>query len=138
MSQVTPGVHERAQTGRLVTVADVARILPRHWDGQRLLRFLAGLALLALAFAAHAGLIAPPGPAAVPLAPAMTSTTVDVPAAPVVDVPAATVDAPAPPVTRPWPVTADGVPAPAVAVPAPVVPAGLHPGAHGSRGPPLA
>jgi hypothetical protein len=119
----------------LVTVADVARVLPRHWDGQRLLRFLAGLALLALAFAAHAGLIAQPGPAvAVPLAPATTSTTVDVPAA-------TTVDVPAPPATRPEPVTVDGVPVPAVeapAFPASVVPAGVHPGAHGSRGPPLA
>jgi hypothetical protein len=28
----------------------VARLLPRDWDGQRLLRFLAGLAMLALAF----------------------------------------------------------------------------------------
>jgi hypothetical protein len=33
-------------------VAEVARLLPRHWDGRRLLRFLTGLALLALAFAA--------------------------------------------------------------------------------------
>ncbi|TDO41400.1 hypothetical protein C8E87_5132 [Paractinoplanes brasiliensis] len=31
----------------------VARVLPRDWDGPRLLRFLTGLALLALAFAAH-------------------------------------------------------------------------------------
>ncbi|MCA2214853.1 hypothetical protein [Jidongwangia harbinensis] len=35
-------------------MAEVARILPRHWDGHRLLRFLTGLALLALAFAAPA------------------------------------------------------------------------------------
>ncbi|WP_203734305.1 hypothetical protein [Paractinoplanes durhamensis] len=28
----------------------VARVLPRHWDGRRLLRFLTGLAMLALAF----------------------------------------------------------------------------------------
>jgi hypothetical protein len=48
----------------LLTVADVARLLPRHWDGQRLLRFLTGLALLALAFAAYAGVNTPP-PAAV-------------------------------------------------------------------------
>jgi hypothetical protein len=45
------------QNGRLFVVADVARLLPRLWDGQRALRFLAGLAMLALAFAAHAGLI---------------------------------------------------------------------------------
>jgi hypothetical protein len=31
-------------------VAVVARLLPRDWDGQRLLRFLTGLAMLALAF----------------------------------------------------------------------------------------
>ena len=31
----------------------VARVLPGDWDGHRLLRFLAGLAMLALAFAAH-------------------------------------------------------------------------------------
>ena len=29
-------------------------VLPRHWDGHRLLRFLAGLAMLALAFTAPA------------------------------------------------------------------------------------
>ena len=29
-------------------------MLPRHWDGHRLLRFLAGLAMLALAFTAPA------------------------------------------------------------------------------------
>lgn len=33
-------------------MATVARLLPRHWDGSRLLRFLAGLALIALSFAA--------------------------------------------------------------------------------------
>jgi hypothetical protein len=68
----------------LVIVADVARLLPRHWDGERLLRFLTGLALLALAFAANAGLTAPapalPAPA-VPAAVTTLRTTVDVPAA---------------------------------------------------------
>jgi hypothetical protein len=38
----------------LFSVADLARVLPRHWDGRRLLRFLAGLAMLALAFTAPA------------------------------------------------------------------------------------
>ena len=33
----------------------VGRLLPRHWDGGRLLRFLTGLALIALAFAATPG-----------------------------------------------------------------------------------
>jgi hypothetical protein len=55
------------QNGKLVIVADVARLLPRLWDGQRALRFLAGLAVLALAFAANAGLIGSPAdPAASP------------------------------------------------------------------------
>ncbi|MGA5302368.1 hypothetical protein ACPCHT_20735 [Nucisporomicrobium flavum] len=35
-------------------MADVVRLLPRHWDGRRLLQFLAGLALIALAFATPA------------------------------------------------------------------------------------
>jgi hypothetical protein len=38
----------------LILVTVVARVLPRDWDGSRLLRFLAGLAMLALAFAAPA------------------------------------------------------------------------------------
>lgn len=42
-------------------MAEVARAHPRHWDGRRLLRFLTGLALLALAFAAP--VFAAPGPA---------------------------------------------------------------------------
>lgn len=31
----------------------VTRVLPRHWDGRRLLRFLTGLAMIALAFTVH-------------------------------------------------------------------------------------
>jgi hypothetical protein len=93
-----------------VTVADVARLLPRHWDGQRLLRFLTGLALLALAFAAHAGVTAVP-PAAVPAAavPPAAALTVAVPAV----APAA--------VAQPLPVpaaAAPATPAEAVAIPA--------------------
>lgn len=61
------------QNGKLVIVADVARLLPRLWDGQRALRFLAGLAMLALAFAANAGLI---GPAPLPAASAPVQATV--------------------------------------------------------------
>ena len=38
-------------------MAAVARVLPRLWDGRRLLRFLTGLAMLTLAFTA------PPAPA---------------------------------------------------------------------------
>lgn len=45
-------------------MADLARVLPRHWDGRRLLRFLAGLAMLALtltapAFSEQAAFVAP-------------------------------------------------------------------------------
>ncbi|PRY27719.1 hypothetical protein [Pseudosporangium ferrugineum] len=55
-------------------MADVARLLPRLWDGRRLLQFLAGLALIALAFAAPALAAAPE-----PQAPAVVVTTVDAP-----------------------------------------------------------
>ncbi|BCJ55511.1 hypothetical protein Asp14428_69860 [Actinoplanes sp. NBRC 14428] len=55
-------------------MADVARLLPRLWDGRRLLQFLAGLALIALAFATPALAAAPE-----PQAPAVVVTTVDAP-----------------------------------------------------------
>jgi hypothetical protein len=54
-------VQVRAQTGKLVIVALLERLHPRHWDGHRLLQFLTGLALLALAFSAP---VAPAEPAA--------------------------------------------------------------------------
>ncbi|GID92675.1 hypothetical protein ACFQFC_33420 [Amorphoplanes digitatis] len=58
----------------------VARLLPRHWDGRRLLRFLTGLALIALAFAAP---VLAASPAVEPAEPPVTIiTTVDTPAAP--------------------------------------------------------
>jgi hypothetical protein len=41
-------------------VAFVERLLPRHWDGRRLLQFLTGLALLALAFAMPGAAVATP------------------------------------------------------------------------------
>ena len=57
----------------------VARLLPRHWDGRRLLQFLTGLALIALAFALPA-LLSPSG---VPAdTPATVITTVDTPLPP--------------------------------------------------------
>jgi hypothetical protein len=60
-------------------VTTVARLLPRHWDGRRLLQFLTGLALIALAFAVPALL----GPAAPPAeAPVTIITTVDTPLSP--------------------------------------------------------
>ena len=66
-------------------MALLARLLPRDWDGRRLLQFLTGLALLTLAFAAPA---APVAAASAP-APAVVS-----PAGPVVEAPAAEGSAP--------------------------------------------
>jgi hypothetical protein len=61
----------------LVIVALLERLHPRHWDGQRFLRFLTGLALIALAFAAPVA----PAAAATPAPPAVITTTVEAPAA---------------------------------------------------------
>ncbi|MFI7544079.1 hypothetical protein [Actinoplanes sp. NPDC049599] len=60
-------------------MATVARLLPRHWDGRRLLQFLTGLALIALAFTLPA-LLDQGGPAAD--APVTVITTVDTPLPP--------------------------------------------------------
>ncbi len=50
--------------GNLIPVAVAAHVLPRHWDGRRLLRFLTGLAMLALAWTVPAAIEpAPPVPA---------------------------------------------------------------------------
>jgi hypothetical protein len=57
----------------LVTVAAVRRLHPRHWDGHRLLQFLTGLALLALAFGT------PPASAAPASPPATAVTAVEAP-----------------------------------------------------------
>jgi hypothetical protein len=44
----------------------VAHVLPRHWDGRRLLRFFTGLAMLALAFTVPAAVeAAPPVPSVI-------------------------------------------------------------------------
>jgi hypothetical protein len=59
----------------LVTVAAVRRLHPRHWDGHRLLQFLTGLALLALAFGTTAASAAPVSPPATTV-----TTTVEAPA----------------------------------------------------------
>jgi hypothetical protein len=74
----------------LFSVADLARVLPRHWDGRRLLRFLAGLAMLALAFTAPAS----SEPAAFVAAPAVSGPAAFV-APPAVSGPAAFVAPPA-------------------------------------------
>jgi hypothetical protein len=112
-------------------VAIVERLLPRYWDGRRLLRFLAGLALLALAFAVRVDAVAtPPAPAT-----AVVSTTVDAPPAASVtetDQSPATVDVP---LTGP----VDTRVAPAAVVLEPVTfAAGVDQPAYGSRGPPRA
>jgi hypothetical protein len=59
-------------------VAIVERLLPRHWDGRRLLRFLAGLALVAMSFTFRADVTATP--AAPPPASAEARASVDAPA----------------------------------------------------------
>lgn len=69
-------------------MATVARLLPRHWDGRRLLQFLTGLALIALAFMVPALQESADQPADSPVT---IVTTVDSPlpaGLPVVDVPA--------------------------------------------------
>ncbi|GAB1693204.1 hypothetical protein [Krasilnikovia sp. M28-CT-15] len=60
-------------------MAVVARLLPRHWDGCRLLRFLTGLALLALAFAVRIDTHAAPAPSDVARAPAVAAPAVTEP-----------------------------------------------------------
>jgi hypothetical protein len=134
-----------------VIVALLARLHPRHWDGQRFLQFLTGLAVLALAFAAP---MAPadaapvePAPAAVLAAPAAETVAVDERAA-AVDQPAA-----AAAVDQPAAAAAVDRPAPAAQTGRhdacgyrPVVPpadtttalTGAEQRAHGSRGPPRA
>ena len=109
-------------------MADVVRILPRHWDGPRLLRFLTGLALLALAFAVHAG-PATTAPAIEAPANAVTTSTVTT----TVDVPASVAEPVAPATPG-----ESSAPARAPRFARTIVPAGAHPGVHGSRGPPLA
>jgi hypothetical protein len=121
-------------------------VLPRDWDAGRLLRFLTGLALLALAFAGNAGLIVTPaGPALAATAPA--AVTVDAPATADVagadvalDVAPDAADQAAPaPASADVPVVAAQMIANGDAPIEPVVaaePAGAAPGAHGSRAPP--
>ncbi|GGQ54846.1 hypothetical protein [Couchioplanes azureus] len=120
-------------------MAVVARLLPRLWDGRRLLQFLTGLALIALAFAAPALAAAPAPPAT-----GVLVTTVDAPrpgaaltgrieVADPAAVPAGRIDA-APaariPVLEPEDVArlGDG------RLP---LPGGVAPCAHSGRGPPL-
>jgi hypothetical protein len=123
-------VQVRAQTGKLVIVALLERLHPRHWDGQRLLQFLTGLALLALAFAAPA---APA--AAAPPAPAAVVSAAEVPTA-AEELPAAEDAAPAP-VEECWH-DASGYATVAQPVDRTAALAGAVQGVHGSRAPPRA
>jgi hypothetical protein len=111
-------------------VAVVARILPRHWDGRRLLQFLTGLALIALSFAVRVD-----GPVATPVtvaaAPAAPTATVQVVGNDAVDVDS---DRSAEPNAVPGAMAA----APAAPGVARVLtaPAGAVPPSYGSRAPP--
>lgn len=79
-------VHVARQNGKLIPVTAVARLLPRDWDGGRLLRFLTGLAMLALAFTSPAAPVTPAQPVPVTASvsvreiPDETSVTVSEPA----------------------------------------------------------
>ena len=114
-------------------MAAVQRILPRHWDGRRLLRFLTGLALLALAFTLPAQVApvpaAPPAAAVSSASPADAAATADAPPTADAAVPARAAEA----VAAEMPTAGAAVRVEAIAMLA-----GISAHAHGSRGPPLA
>ena len=99
MPQRGRAVHVASENGKLIGVTAVARVHPRNWDGRRLLRFLTGLAMLALAFTAPAV----QAPAAMPATVAVSEAA----PAPVTSV---TLGEPAP---APLPVRAPVAPGPA-------------------------
>ncbi|MFF5294518.1 hypothetical protein [Paractinoplanes globisporus] len=111
----------------------VARVLPRDWDGRRLLRFLAGLAMLALAFTAPAFAADPPPPAPIAVSSSITVGEAQTPPVTLSDSPSAT-----------FPVRAET--ATVVSQEAPLLVAGslaavligLWPGVRGERAPPPA
>lgn len=122
--------------GRLSSVTAVARVLPRDWDGHRFLRFLTGLAMLALAFAAHA---APARLETAAPAPAPAVAPARAPAASAVAAvaPADRVEAHAPGIrTTPPVIRPVAVPAHAVGVAVIVVLAGVALRVPAGRGPP--
>ena len=110
------------------------RVLPRDWDGHRLLRFLAGLAMLALAFTSPAfaspALTSHVTPAARPAPAVVRSVTAEAPA----PVRAATPAEPAAPALPPGPVTV----ALLVAAVLVALPLGRPQRVHAVRGPPAA
>jgi hypothetical protein len=152
-------VQDRGHNGKLFIVAVLARLLPRDWDGRRLLRFLTGLALLALSFTVPA---APALAAPALAAPALAAPAL---AAPALAAPAVAVVAPAPvAVSQPAPAAESTAAATAATEPVAAArsamqsreyvydasrisrverraadtagPAGVTAGAHDSRGPP--
>jgi hypothetical protein len=125
-SQTTRPVQDQGHNGKLVIVALLTRLLPRDWDGRRLLRFLTGLALLALAFAA------PVAPAAAAPAPAAVSRAAEVPDTEQV----ASADVRAAERSEECPRRADRIPSVARPVERTAALAGVTPGSPDSRGPP--
>jgi hypothetical protein len=121
-----PGVVRVAGgNGNLMHVAVVAHVLPRHWDGRRLLRFFTGLAMLALAFTGPAAFTAaPPAPVVI-----TASAPGGVLLESIVEIPAA-IEPPVP--ATPAPVTVPLV----VLVAVLLIPAGLALRVRAERAPP--
>jgi hypothetical protein len=117
--------HGRKRYVGLVTA--VVRMLPRHWDGQRLLRFLAGLALLALAFLPRPDVALATAPAAPVSSVTMSVTPAAAPAEAADELPTRSVE------TAVYTATAGTTPVEAGRV---VAPESAHRAAYGSRAPP--
>jgi hypothetical protein len=105
----------------------VAHVLPRHWDGRRLLRFLTGLAMLALAWTVPAAIEPAPPVPIVRTATAESGPITETAAETVTEIPAA-IGRPLPPA----PVTVPLV----VLVAVILVPAGLALRVRAERAPP--
>ena len=118
-------MHVARQFGKLIPVTAVARLLPRDWDGGRLLRFLAGLAMLALAFTAPAATATPQEPVPVVASVAAEETSVAL---------SESVPAPHPVRVAAVPSLPEGLPVLALATL--TVLAGLMPRVRGERAPP--
>ena len=116
-------------------MAALLRLLPRHWDGKRLLQFLTGLALLALTLGGPVASAAPTSStsASTPTTTATTATVASAADAAASTDPAAVAVA----VQRQTECQHDasGV-TPAVPAAPVAAPAGVAPGAHDSRAPP--
>jgi hypothetical protein len=108
-------------------VITVAQPAARPWDGQRILRFLTGLAMLALAVTLRLPGPAIPAPAAAPVAPAAVAVAAEV-AAPDPELYESERIAPQP--------VGEAAAAPAAVTFATRIPRGDTPGAIGSRAPP--